>query len=334
MSGGVTAAPHPVLRSLLGEVVDYAGLFPPASLEMPQAVANYAAYRAGTDAWMLGRFVVPASQLAELEAAIASLTPNERAAWNGARLSALLTGEFAAQAQLIDDFNTRAPHGVTIDVAEGRTSSADAVLAMAASMPDGVTLYCELPHRDDPVALVQAVKAAGARAKIRTGGVTVDAFPAPMEIVRFLRRCHEAGVTAKATAGLHHPVRAEYRLTYAPDAPRGVMYGYLNVFLCAAVMMGGGNDDVATAVLEFKGTDPLNAVRSNDTKGTDPLNVEFKETEILITCGGAVLITLDQAQLARTRREALVAFGSCSFREPVDELAALGLRDSGTSTDD
>ncbi len=54
------------LRALLSGVIDYAGLFPPAQLPLEQALKNYAEYRAGPDAWMLGRFVCPAAKLAEL----------------------------------------------------------------------------------------------------------------------------------------------------------------------------------------------------------------------------------------------------------------------------
>ena len=147
-----------------------------------------------------------------------------------------------------------------------------------------------------------AVRSAGVRAKIRTGGVTPDAFPPPEEIVRFLRRCMEVGVTAKATAGLHHPLRGEYRLTYAPDAVRGVMYGYLNVFLAAAAMRAGAPDDVATEMLTL----------------TDASAIAISAASLSV-CG----FEITDAVLAATRTDALVAFGSCSFREPVDELAVL-----------
>ena len=36
---------HASLRILMEGLIDYAGLFPPASLDMPTAVRNYAAYR-------------------------------------------------------------------------------------------------------------------------------------------------------------------------------------------------------------------------------------------------------------------------------------------------
>jgi hypothetical protein len=47
---------------LLSELIDYAGLFPPAALDMASALRNYQAYREGEYAWMLGRFVVPGAQ--------------------------------------------------------------------------------------------------------------------------------------------------------------------------------------------------------------------------------------------------------------------------------
>ena len=45
-------------RALLAHIVDYAGVFPPAALELDAAVRNFASYRRGPDAWMLGAFVV------------------------------------------------------------------------------------------------------------------------------------------------------------------------------------------------------------------------------------------------------------------------------------
>src|ERR1700733_7279273 len=55
------------LRALLSELIDYAGLFPPAGLDMASAVRNYASYLAGEYSWMLGRFIVQAGRIAEFE---------------------------------------------------------------------------------------------------------------------------------------------------------------------------------------------------------------------------------------------------------------------------
>jgi hypothetical protein len=54
------------LRALLADIVDYAGLFPPARLELNEAIRNYARYRRGPESWMLARFICPAGRLGEL----------------------------------------------------------------------------------------------------------------------------------------------------------------------------------------------------------------------------------------------------------------------------
>ena len=55
------------LRALLSGLIDYADLFPPASLDLPAAMRNYTAYRKGPHAWMLGRFVVPDTLAKEVD---------------------------------------------------------------------------------------------------------------------------------------------------------------------------------------------------------------------------------------------------------------------------
>src|SRR5690606_30837129 len=52
-----------VRARLLRGAVDYAGLFPPAALDMDAAVAAWASYVTGPDRWALGRFVVAAGSL-------------------------------------------------------------------------------------------------------------------------------------------------------------------------------------------------------------------------------------------------------------------------------
>src|SRR5439155_3046702 len=111
-------------------------------------------------------------------------------------------------------------------------------------------LFAEIPVDSDPEWLIAAIGRSGVSAKIRTGGVTPEAFPSARDVVRFMRRCVDTGVRFKATAGLHHPLRAEYPLSYAPASARGTMYGYLNVFLSASLMANGLADAEALQLLE------------------------------------------------------------------------------------
>jgi hypothetical protein len=57
------------LRALLSHLVDYAGLFPPASLPFEYSLDNYDQYAAGEHSWMLGRFVVPVAHVEQISAA-------------------------------------------------------------------------------------------------------------------------------------------------------------------------------------------------------------------------------------------------------------------------
>jgi hypothetical protein len=284
------------LRPLLAGVVDYAGLFPPAALDMPAAVRNYAEYLADRDAWMLGRFVVPIARLDELTTELSML--EEAPEW---RVAALLGTTVKPDIEAARQFNEEQAGRARIDTLEGKLTTPGAIADAASLIGEDFALYAEIPVVSDPAALVAAIASAGVNAKIRTGGVTPDAFPAADQIVRFMRRCAEHHVMFKATAGLHHPLRSEHRLTYAADAPRGVMYGYLNVFLTAA-LLAQLTDAEARDLLEEQ--DPRAILVERD-------RIAWRGHEL----------RADEISAARD----LVAssFGSCSFREPVDELREL-----------
>jgi hypothetical protein len=280
-------APLSAVRTLLTDVVDYAGLFPPASVDVATAVSNYASYARSADAWMLGRLVVPAARLEALTAP---------AGW---RLSVTLGSDPDADLALARAFNK--PH-VRIDAVEARFSTTGDIGRVVADAGDEFEVYVEIPARDDPAPLVAAVRDAGALAKIRTGGTTADAFPTGAEVVRFMRRCKDARVAFKATAGLHHPVRASYRLTYEPDAACGTMFGFLNVFLAAALLYHGLDDETARQVLDEM----------------DPSAFHLSDERV-----GWRHHALDAEAVHEARALFVRSFGSCSFREPVDEVRPL-----------
>src|SRR6266545_4992867 len=53
-------------HALLQRLIDHAPLFPPASLQLDEALADHRRARSSSEAWMVARFVCPASRLAEL----------------------------------------------------------------------------------------------------------------------------------------------------------------------------------------------------------------------------------------------------------------------------
>lgn len=281
------------LRSLLAERIDYAGLFPPAALSMADAVANFAAYRAGADAWALGRFVLPVVRLAEFEAVAA---PHLRGApW---RLAALAQ---PTDVDAIRAFNDRMAGRAHIDTAESRAATVNEVEALK-PLAALATTYVELAVRDDPASLIAAVAAHGLRAKVRTGGVTAESFPIASDVARFLVTCVQHRVMLKATAGLHHPLRGEYALTYDAHSARATMFGFLNLFLAASFARQGMDAAGLTTLL--------------DERDPGALHV----TDDHVTWRGH---TVDAAALANDRDRIAVSFGSCSFREPLDDLSAL-----------
>ena len=288
------------LRALLAGVVDYAGLFPPARLDMATALGNYASYRAHDDAWMLGRFVVPVARLEEFDRTLRALGDDDRPEW---RLSAVLGAEYERDIAMVRAFNVAHAGRVSVDSLEVPVASEQEIERVAAASGNAsVALFAEVPVDPDPMAMFAVIKRAGIAAKIRTGGVTPDAFPSAESVARFLRRGVDAGVRIKATAGLHHPLSGEYPVTYDAGAPVSTMYGYLNVFLAAGFMKEGMRDGDAIRLL---GERSANA---------------FLITSGAIAWGDS---RLSAVQLRRMRNELAVSFGSCSFREPTEELRAL-----------
>ncbi|HYW30890.1 MAG TPA: hypothetical protein VE869_05230 [Gemmatimonas sp.] len=302
-------------RILLDGIVDYAGLFPPAGLSMAPAVRNYAHYRAGGAGWMLGRFVCPASALEQFSEAADPLLPRDAGAipW---RLTAVGSGDVAADLEAVAAFNERHrvcfdDRGALVDAYEAKATSVDAVHGLAAAVPASLQSYIELPLGAPAAeldAMIGAVASTGRRAKMRTGGVTPDAFPTGDAIVNFLMSCIAHGVVAKATAGLHHTLCGYYRLQYDDESPTSAMFGFLNVFLAAALLAQGGTR--ADALLLLAESDPK-AFETND------LHLGWR--------GPDSMLVFDRGLLQRVRQSLLVSFGSCSFTEPVQESRALGL---------
>jgi hypothetical protein len=189
-----------------------------------------------------------------------------------------------------------------IDVVELKASTPEDIERDRQQLPAPLVLYFEIPIKGDVSALIKAIARVGARAKVRTGGVTPESIPAAAEVVEFISACKREGVAFKATAGLHHPIRGSYRLTYAPGSDVGTMYGFLNVFLASALIYTG--EDKRTAIAALEESDPGAFVFEGDA-------IVWRDRRI------------SADQIEASRRGFSTSFGSCSFREPVDELAAI-----------
>lgn len=257
------------LRSLLENLIDYAGLFPPAALPMREAAANYAHYRNSPENWMLGRFVAPAARLNECPASMP--------------VSVLIGPDLGELDRLPSN----------VDTIELKTAETETAMRR---IPAHITPYFEVA---DPTLIP-----AGARAKIRTGGTTPEAFPSAAAIAQFIAACARGHTPFKATAGLHHPLRCYRPLTYSAGGPSGWMFGFLNVFLAAVLARRAVEPEILERLLLEE----------------SPQSFEFSDHRI--AWAGHALTT---PEIAGTRRNLAISFGSCSFEEPVADLKALGL---------
>lgn len=311
----MTASPPTALRALLGGIVDYAGLFPPAALDLDHAVQQFAGHRRSREAWMLGRFVVPAARLDELATVAQGSWATDRAAtpW---LVSAIAGTEVARDVERIAAFNARHRAAAVVDTVEARVCATADVAALAAQLPRGLRLACELPY-DGPVgALLAALRQAGGIAKFRTGGLTVDAFPSSAALADVLAATLLAGVPFKATAGLHHPLRRDLPLGEAGAiAP---MHGFLNLFVGAVV---------SHAAITRAGAAGVGAAEREALVGRLVAVLDERDPS-MFTCSADGVAwrawRVDVAGIERARRLFALSFGSCSFDEPVHELTTLG----------
>jgi hypothetical protein len=298
-------------RIALAGLIDIAGLFPPASLDMAGATAGYRAARAGDAAWIAGRFLCPTSRLEELAAHLTATMVSGEKPWP---VGAIFDEEIGPAASHAATFHAYADPAASVQTAEIRLPAGagadDALTAAraAASISTEVAVFLEVPltpswEEEVPQSIAAVADArSGLRravgAKLRCGGVEASAFPSPEQVAMFIISCERHGLAFKATAGLHHPVRHR-------DDELGVMrHGFLNLLAAAAIAASEAPfHDVAAAVAE---TDP-----SAFTIGAG--DFRFRGRSIPTRALGAV------------RSGAFIGYGSCDFDEPVADLAAMGL---------
>jgi hypothetical protein len=232
--------------ALFGRLIDHAPLFPPARLPVAEALEEHRRARAGSDGWIVRRFVCPASRLDELE------------------------GEELALSVVLD---------ADADLDDPRIESVEIPPDDTFLKPVSVESYVEVVPATVQV-FAETIAQDRTQLKLRCGPDP----PSVEDLAGAVGACRERGIRFKATAGLHHAVR------------RDGEHGFLNV-LAAAVF---GDEEAALA------EDHSDAFRVDG----DAFRWRDREASV--------------ADVERGRR-LFVAFGSCSFSEPVDDLRGLGL---------
>jgi len=307
--GSVHSMPAASLKALLAKSIDYAGMFPPCSLALEPALQNQAQYVCSPDAWMLGAFVLPVEQFDAARqllsyfdplhplrvAALGPKTANADAFLEAVEKADTAIRWFSGNVDLvsISHLEMLLPNDVDL-----------VLLEEARSLLGDLPVFWEAPpdSAEQTIALLAEYNSDADLAtfgyKLRTGGVTADAFPTSAQIASALVAPATHQLSIKFTAGLHHPIR-QFR-----HEVKTKMHGFLNVLGAAvlaaehrwdahqtSIMLEDGNAD------SFSFTDDFFAWR------------EWK-------------IDLERLQY---RRKFVRSFGSCSFDEPRDDLRTLGL---------
>jgi len=303
-------------RLFLDGLVDYAGLFPPANLDMAASVAEYRQARNAATGWIIDRFIIPASRLNELAAELTSTMTAGEPPWD---ISVILDtgGEpwlhsissdvatataFARELAPAVRF-TMAEVKVPIDLLAADDPAHQVGEAATSVARLGAMPMFELPPAGDLRSLVGAlVDARQSRqvvlgAKLRCGGLAAHDFPPPQQVADFISICGEFDVPFKATAGLHHPFRYE-------DPDDGFTHhGFVNI-VTAAVMASSLDDSLLVELISDQDGANFDLAPSGLSWRGHSVTAEAVAT------GRAGLIT---------------SYGSCSVAEPLDDLAAMGV---------
>ena len=298
------------LRALLDQAIDYAGMFPPCGLALEPALRNQASYVRSSEAWMLNGFVVPVEQFDAARQFISEFDPRHplRVAALGPKTTkadAFLDGLYDMETA-ISSFSRYDVDLVSISHFEMFLPEDvdSASLKAARSIVSELPVFLEAPpeRAEQTMALIAGhnshEEVATFGYKLRTGGVTADAFPTSAQIARALVTAATHQLQIKFTAGLHHPIR-QFR-----DEVKTKMHGFLNV-LGAAVLAAEHQWDADQAAMMLEDED----------------SGSFSFTDDFFAWGDWKIDT----ERLQYRRKFVRSFGSCSFDEPREDLRALNL---------
>ena len=283
-------------------------MFPPCSLDLESAVRNQAQYVRLPDACMLGAFVLPVEQFEVARQLLSQFDPSHplRVAALGPKTAdaeAFLYGVDKADAAIrglssnvdlvsISHLEMFLPHDVDLALLDDARALLGDLPAFWEASPERTqqTIALLAEHNSD-------ADLATFGYKLRTGGVTADAFPTSAQIASALVTPATHQLPIKFTAGLHHPIR-QFR-----EEVKTKMHGFLNVLGAAVLTAEHQWTAHQTAMM-------LEDENADSFSFTDDFFM-WREWKISI-------------ERLQYRRKFVASFGSCSFDEPREDLRALG----------
>jgi hypothetical protein len=280
-------------------VVDYAGTFPPARLDMTSALKLYGSYLSSPHSWMLDKLILPLASLRGSSDLFPELSVrNVPSAWS---LSVIVPAED------LDTFHPpelEAFHRQRICIVSIEVSACD---PEAIRKPPHVRreTFFEVPLVPGAGARLDAIARAGCGAKVRTGGLEPRAFPSAGELASFLFACSERQIPFKATAGLHHPFRSARKLGKEAGGAEVVMHGFVNLAVTAC-LLNAGVIGMREAIEVLEERDPREFVFEEHA-------VEWRGRRVGVR------------EIEEARRSFFRSFGACSFEEPLEGLSEAGV---------
>jgi hypothetical protein len=277
---------------LFSGLVDDAAVFPPGLAPLPEAVV---AHRRHRDAWyspLVGPLLVPATMLAgELPAALSDQPPVLGLVGDAGldRLGPLALRLAGRGLRLRQIEAPVAKRGEDPLPGVGQLVTLGRDLPSRSDLP-GLQLYAEIPLTGGLMGALDALARARSGGvpiapKFRTGGLAAELFPTPADLARVIIGCRDRGLPFKLTAGLHRAIRHDPETGF-------VHHGFLNILAaCVAAADQGGHDAVRHLLTSTDPVPLIEAVRGHQQR----------------------------------ERPLWTGFGSCSIREPIEDLQSLGL---------
>ncbi len=283
-------------------LIDYAGMFPPADLDVAEAVKKYAGYLAGNNGWMLGRCIIPITQVPHVV---------DRP---GFRFSVIVSPETVQE-----ELNQLNRFKGCVEMVETRVAEESASPSrcrerirllrtnLSAIGLQDAQLFVEAENVAAAALAIVAVNTSTSRKetsthvgyKLRCGGLKAPSTPSPLKVAEAISTCCNHDIPIKFTAGMHHPLSS-----HSPETGN-LQYGFINIV--AAALLAWSEKISPNEVVECvcdKTIDDFHFARDH-----------FSWRNKVISAG----------EIERLRRSSVVSFGSCSFSEPIEGLIAFGL---------
>jgi len=310
------------LNIFMHELLDYAGLFPPALLSLEESLENFVLYHEHKQKKWLGKFILPANKINDsiliLNKQNSFLTLNKKAEFSIILSSCETISEYSKTLSL--DFtvllNLLKHYSKNIEIKSfeflppkeifysKKYDGLNYILTHFYSFLDNAKLkaevFIEITLSEDIESIVNIIKNYENKfnkkisIKMRTGGISPEQIPSSYEIANAISTYAASKTPLKATAGLHVPI---------PNFNNHVgttLHGFLNVFSCMLLCY---DQNLSVSIME-------------------KLLLECKYINFKFTEKGLFVNNyfLDNKKILYLRQNYIKSFGTCSFIEPIEHL--------------